>query len=73
MLLFECPGDPASRAEGVCVLTPARGQEAGIGVLLSNVISLEGRVPRRGDLVEYRRVNPERKAHVVACVDGSGD
>ena len=55
------------------MLTPARGQEAGIGVLLSNVISLEGRVPRRGDLVEYRRVNPERKAHVVACVDGSGD
>jgi len=73
VLLFERSGDSTSPAEGVWVLVAEGDQEAGIGVLLSNVISLKGRVPRRGDLVEYRTINLEHKPYVVAWVDGRGD
>ncbi len=73
VLLFERIGDVVSRAEGVWVLIADGSQDAGIGVLLSNVISLKGRVPRRGDLVEYRTINTEHKPYVVAWVDGRGD
>ena len=52
VLLFERNGDPTSQVEGVWVLIADGDQRAGIGVLLSNVISLEGHLPRRGDLVE---------------------
>jgi len=48
-------------------------QGAGTGVLLSNVISLDGHVPRRGDLVEYRTINAAHKPYIVAWVDGSRD
>jgi len=73
VLVFKRPGDPRSTAEGVWVLIADGDQEAGTGALLSNVISLEGRVPRRGDLVEYRTIDAEHKPYVVAWVDGRGD
>ena len=73
VLLFKRPGDAKSRAEGAWVLIADGGQNAGIGVLLSNVISLGDHVPRRGDLVEYRTINLEHKPYVVAWVDGRGD
>jgi len=73
VLVVERSGDATSRAEGVWVLIAHGDQDAGIGVLLSNVISLEGHVPRRGDLVEYRTINVQHKPYVVAWVDGSGD
>ena len=73
VLLFERNGDPTSPAEGVWVLIAAGNQDAGIGVLLSNVVSLEGRLPRRGDLVEYRSINVAHKPYVVAWVDGRRD
>ncbi len=72
-LLFEHHGDSTSRAEGVWVLIADGEQGAGLGVLLSNVVSLGGKVPRRGDLVEYRTINPEHKPYVVTWVDGRGD
>ena len=69
-LLFECPGDARGTTEGVWVLIADGNQDAGIGVLLSNVVSLNGDQPTRGDVVEYRTVNPSHKPYVVAWVDG---
>ena len=73
VLVFERSGDATSRAEGVWVLIADGDQDAGIGVLLSNVVSLDGCRPQRGDLVEYRTINVQHKPYVVAWVDGSGD
>jgi len=73
VLLFERLGDAASRAEGVWVLIADGDQEAGTGVLLSNIISLPGHLLRRSDLVEYRTIHPDHKPYVVAWVDGRGD
>jgi hypothetical protein len=73
VLVLKRPGDAASRAESVWVLIADGDQEAGFGSLLSNVILLDGRVPRRGDLVEYRTINPEHKPCIIAWVDGRGD
>ena len=72
-LLFERPGDAQSRSEGVWVLIADGNQEAGIGVLLSNVVSLNGEQPTRGDVVEYRTVNPAHKPRVVNWVSGQGN
>jgi len=73
VLLFERPGHSGSRAEGAWVLIADGDQDAGIGVLLSNVILLKGCIFRRGDLVECRTITPEHKPYVVAWVDGRGD
>ena len=73
VLLFERLGDASSRAEGVWVLIAHGSQSAGIGVLLSDVFSLDGAPPRRGDVVEYRTIDPEHKPYVVAWVDGRGN
>ena len=73
VLLFERPGDAASRAEGVWVLIAQGDQDAGMGVLMSDVFSLDGEPPRRGDVVEYRTVDPEQKPYIVAWVDGRGN
>jgi len=70
VLLFERPGDTAGGSEGVWVLIADGDHNAGIGILLSNVVSLDGDQPSRGDVVEYRTVNPRHKAYVVAWVDG---
>jgi len=73
VLLFECPGDAASASEGVWVLIAQGDQDAGIGMLMSNVVSLGGAQPSRGDVVEYRTVNPAHKPYVVNWVDGRGN
>ena len=73
VLVFERSGDATSRAEGVWVLSGDGDQDAGTGVLVSNVVSLDGCRPQRGDLVEYRTINPGHKPYVVAWVDGRGD
>jgi len=72
-LLFERPGDAQGRSEGVWVLIADGNQDAGVGVLLSNVISLGGEQPARGDVVEYRTVNPAHKPYVVNWADGRGN
>jgi hypothetical protein len=73
VLLFEQPGDAQGTSEGVWVLITDGDQDAGIGLLLSNVVSLGGDQPARGDVVEYRTVNPAHKPYVVAWVDGQGN
>ena len=73
VLLFERLGDAASRAEGVWVLIAHGNQEAGIAVLMSDVFSLDGDHARRGDVVEYRTIDPEQKPYIVAWVDGRGN
>jgi hypothetical protein len=73
VLVFRRSGDATSLAEGVWVLIADGDQCAGIGVLLSNIISLDGSQPRRGDLVEYRTLNAQHKPYIVAWVDGSAD
>ena len=72
-LLFERPGDAASRAEGVWVLIADGDQAAGIGVLLSDVVCLAGEFPRRGDSVEYRTIDVAQKPYIVTWVDGRGN
>ena len=72
-LLFERLGDAQGTSEGVWVLIADGNQDAGIGVLLSNVVSLNGKVPCRGDLVEYRTVNAAHKPYIVNWVDGRGN
>lgn len=72
-LLFERPGDTAGTSEGVWVLIADGNQDAGIGVLLSNVVSLGGEQPSRGDVVEYRTVNPAHKPYIVNWADGRGN
>ena len=72
-LLFERLGDAQGTSEGVWVLIAQGNQDAGIGVLLSNVISLGGDQPTRGDVVEYRTVNPGHKPYIVNWADGRGN
>ena len=73
VLLFERPGDAQGPSEGVWVLVARGNQDAGIGLLLSNVVSLDGEQPARGDVVKYRTVNPAHKPYAVAWVDGRGN
>lgn len=73
VLLFERLGDAAARAEGVWVLIAQGDQNGGIGVLMSDVFSLDGEPPRRGDLVEYRTIDAEQHPYVVLWVDGGGN
>ena len=74
LLLFERPGDAQGASEGVWVLI-AQGDhpDAGVGILLSNVVSLDGDQPARGDAVEYRTINPAHKPYVVNWADGHGN
>ena len=73
VLLFERPGDATGTSEGVWVIIARGDQDAGIGMLMSNVVSLDGDQPARGDVVEYRTVNPAHKPYVVAWVDGKNN
>ena len=73
VLLFERLGDAQGSAEGVWVLIADGDQDNGIGILLSNVVSLPGDLPGRGDLVEYRTINPANKPYVVGWADGGGN
>jgi hypothetical protein len=73
VLLFERAGDAQGTSEGVWVLIADGDEDAGIGVLLSNVISLNGGQPARGDVVEYRTINPAHKPYVVNWVNGRGN
>ncbi len=73
VLLFERPGDATGASEGVWVLIADGSQEAGIGVLLSNVVSLNGDQPARGDVVEYRTITPGLKPFMVNWADGRGN
>jgi len=73
VLLFERIGDTTGTSEGVWVLVAQGDQDAGIGMLMSNVVSLDGDQPSRGDVVEYRTVNPGHKPYVVAWVDGKNN
>jgi len=73
VLIFERLGDAQGIAEGVWVLIADGDENAGIGVLLSNVVSLPGDLPGRGDLVEYRTINPANKPYVVGWADGGGN
>ena len=71
-LLFEPLGEAEGRAEGVWVLIAEGDQSAGIGVLLSNAVSLGGEVPSRGDVVECRTIDPAHNLYIVGWVDGRG-
>ena len=73
VLLFERLGDAQGRAEGVWVLVADGDRDNGIGLLLSNVVSLPGDLPGRGDLVEYRTINPAKKPYIVGWADGCGN
>jgi hypothetical protein len=72
-LLFGRGGDDSGISEGVWVLIAEGNQDAGVGVLLSNIICFEGDIPTRGDLVEYRTINPERHPYIVNWVNGRGN
>jgi hypothetical protein len=73
VLLFQRGGDDSGLAEGVWVLIAEGNQDAGIGVLMSNIICFEGDVPVRGDFIEYRTVNPERHPYIVNWVAWNHD
>jgi len=74
VLLCERPGEAEGPAEGVWVLIADGDKDNGIGVLLSNVVSLSGDdLPSRGDVVEYRTINPKHKPYIVKWVDGAGN
>ena len=73
VLLFDRLGDAQGSAEGVWVLIADGDRDNGIGILLSNVVSLPGDLPRRGDLVEYRTINSANKPYVVGWADGCGN
>lgn len=71
VFLHERP--PNGVAEGVWVLIADGDQLSGVGILLSNVLTLQGKHPNRGDAVEYRTVNDTHKPYIVNWVDGSGN
>ena len=73
VLLFARLGDATATSEGVWVLIADGDQDTGVGVLLSNVVSLGGDQPARGDVVEYRTVNPGHKPYIVNWADGRGN
>jgi hypothetical protein len=73
VLLFEHPGQEESASEGVWVLIADGTQNSGIGVLLSNAVSLGGDQPARGDVVEYRTITPAHKPYIVNWADGQGN
>jgi len=73
VLLFERPGDAESMSEGVWVLIADGDQNAGIGILLSNIVSLNGDQPARGDVVEYRTIHPTHRPYIVSWADGRGN
>jgi len=73
VLLYAEIGNADSTAEGVWVI-PFRGDgDNGVGLLLSNIISLGGKQPVRGDVVEYRTINKEHRPYIVAWLSGSGN
>ena len=70
VLLFEHSGQEESASEGVWVLIADGTQNSGIGLLVSNVVSIGGNQPARGDVVEYRTINPSHKPYLVSWSDG---
>jgi hypothetical protein len=60
------------KCEGVFVYRLDGDDENGIGILLSNIASIE-HPAKRGDLVQYRTLNPENKPYITQHHDGSGN
>jgi len=72
VLAFKTLGDENSHAEGVYVLRAAGSQKDGIGVLMSDIGSFDTPQPARGDVVQYREVNPKHKPYIVAWISSEG-
>ncbi len=60
------------KCEGVFIYRLDGDDENGIGILLSNIMSIE-HPAMRGDLVQYRTLNPEHKPYITQVHDGSGN
>ena len=60
------------KCEGVFVYRLDGDDENGIGILLSNIVSIE-HPAGRGDLVHYRTLHPDNKPYITQWHDGSGN
>jgi hypothetical protein len=60
------------RCEGVFVYCLDGDSDNGIGILLSNVVTINFPV-NRGDIVHYRTINPDQKPYITLGISGKGN